>query len=92
MPKAVKTPRSYSSPLRAEQAAATRQQVLDAARQLFTTRGYAATTVGQVAVEKAEEVCLRPLHQRCEGTVRGHEVARQRHRRHADRGGLRNFA
>ena len=49
MPKAVKTPRSYSSPLRAEQAAATRRQVLDAAGQLFTTRGYAATTVGQVA-------------------------------------------
>jgi AcrR family transcriptional regulator len=46
----VNSPRRYSSPLRAGQAAATRLQVLDAAWQLFTTQGYVATTVTQVAV------------------------------------------
>lgn len=45
----VKRPRRYNSPLRAGQAAATRQQLLDAAWQLFTKQGYAATTVSQVA-------------------------------------------
>jgi AcrR family transcriptional regulator len=46
----VNSPRRYSSPLRAGQAATTRLQVLDAAWQLFTTQGYVATTVTQVAV------------------------------------------
>jgi AcrR family transcriptional regulator len=41
--------RRYHAPLRAEQAAATRHAVLAAARELFTTRGYAATTVNQIA-------------------------------------------
>lgn len=49
VPDPVKTPRTYRSPLRAEQAAATRQQVLAAAWRLFTTQGYAATTVAEVA-------------------------------------------
>jgi AcrR family transcriptional regulator len=46
----VNSPRRYSSPLRTGQAATTRLQVLDAAWQLFTTQGYVATTVTQVAV------------------------------------------
>ncbi len=41
--------RGYHSPRRAEQAAATRQAVLDAARELFVARGYAATTVADIA-------------------------------------------
>ena len=41
--------RRYQAPQRAEHAAATRHAVLEAARELFTTRGYAATTVGQIA-------------------------------------------
>lgn len=45
----VKPRRRYHSPHRAEQAAATRRAVLDAAYALFTERGYAATTVAQIA-------------------------------------------
>ena len=41
--------RSYNSPRRREQAAATRLAILDAARELFVGQGYAATTIAQVA-------------------------------------------
>ena len=41
--------RAYTSPARSEQAARTRGAVLDAARELFTTQGYARTTVQQIA-------------------------------------------
>ncbi|MCU1612581.1 MAG: Transcriptional regulator, TetR family [Frankiales bacterium] len=41
--------RRYLSPLRAQQAAATRRTVLDAARELFVEQGYGATTVDQIA-------------------------------------------
>jgi AcrR family transcriptional regulator len=41
--------RSYSSPLRAQQAEATRRAVLDAARELFLAQGYGATTLDQIA-------------------------------------------
>ena len=41
--------RGYHSPRRAEQAAATRRAVLDAARELFIAHGYAATTVAEIA-------------------------------------------
>jgi AcrR family transcriptional regulator len=41
--------RAYHSPRRAEQAAATRAAVLAAARELFVSRGYARTTVTQIA-------------------------------------------
>lgn len=44
-----KAPRSYHSPRRAEQAAATRGAVLAAARRLFVSKGYAGTTVADVA-------------------------------------------
>jgi AcrR family transcriptional regulator len=41
--------RTIDSPLRREQAAQTRQRILDAARQLFATRGYVATTMSAIA-------------------------------------------
>ena len=50
MAKTVNSRRTYSSPLRDGQAAATRHRVLDSAWELFTTRGYVATTVGRVAM------------------------------------------
>ena len=40
---------SYHSPRREQAAAATREAILDAARELFATRGYACTTVAQIA-------------------------------------------
>ncbi len=48
MTDSVKT-RRYNSPARREQAASTRRAVLVAARALFTTRGYAETSVSDVA-------------------------------------------
>jgi AcrR family transcriptional regulator len=48
--KLVKT-RGYRSALRTGQAALTRGAILDAARDLFLTRGYAATTIAAVAAE-----------------------------------------
>lgn len=48
MADSVKT-RRYNSPARREQAASTRRAVLRAARALFTTRGYAETSVSDVA-------------------------------------------
>jgi AcrR family transcriptional regulator len=41
--------RSYHSPRRAEQAAATRRAILDAAKERFVSNGYAATTVAEIA-------------------------------------------
>ncbi|WP_029429622.1 TetR/AcrR family transcriptional regulator [Blastococcus sp. URHD0036] len=41
--------RRYTSPVRAEQAARTRRAVLQAARELFADRGYAATPISAVA-------------------------------------------
>ena len=41
--------RRYHSPRRAEQAVATRRAVLDAARELFVSKGYLATTVADIA-------------------------------------------
>jgi AcrR family transcriptional regulator len=42
-------PRKYEAPRRAEQAAATRAAIIDAAARLFAERGYAATTVAAIA-------------------------------------------
>jgi len=47
----VKPRRSYHSPRRQQQAAATRQGILEAAQRLFERRGYPATTMEQVAAE-----------------------------------------
>lgn len=43
--------RGYESPLRREQAAATRRQILQAAQRLFERQGYGATTIAQIATE-----------------------------------------
>jgi AcrR family transcriptional regulator len=43
--------RSYNSPRRREQAEATRAQIAAAARRLFAARGWAGTTVRDVAIE-----------------------------------------
>ncbi len=45
------TKRGYRSPLRVEQAAATRRRIVDAARALLLHRGFAATKLDQVAAE-----------------------------------------
>ncbi len=49
MANSVNSRRTYSSPLRVGQAVATRHRVLVAAWELFTSRGFAGTTVGRVA-------------------------------------------
>jgi AcrR family transcriptional regulator len=51
MAEPVKPRRSYHSPRRQQQAAATRQAILDAAQRLFERQGYPATTMEQVAGE-----------------------------------------
>jgi AcrR family transcriptional regulator len=45
----VKSRRRYTSALRTEQAAATRHAILEAARELFTAQGYAATGIAAIA-------------------------------------------
>src|ERR1700716_492981 len=47
----VKAKRQYSSTLRREQASQTRTRILDAAQQLFSSRGYGATTMEAIAAE-----------------------------------------
>jgi AcrR family transcriptional regulator len=49
--KDVKRPRSYRSPRREQQAAATRREIVRAAQQLFEAQGYAVTTMNAVASE-----------------------------------------
>jgi AcrR family transcriptional regulator len=51
MSERVKTTRSYDSPRRREQAAATRREILTAAQRLFEKQGYAATTMAAIAAE-----------------------------------------
>jgi AcrR family transcriptional regulator len=51
MAEPVKPRRSYHSPRRQQQAAATRQAILEAAERLFEQHGYPATTMEQVAAE-----------------------------------------
>jgi AcrR family transcriptional regulator len=47
------SPRRYDSPRRREQASATRQAILDAARALFAERGYVGTTIEAIAAYAA---------------------------------------
>ena len=47
----VKPPRRYESPRRREQAAATRQAILEAAERLFAEHGYVGTSVAEIAEE-----------------------------------------
>jgi AcrR family transcriptional regulator len=51
MAERVKSTRSYDSPRRREQAAATRREILAAAQRLFERQGYAATTMAAIAAE-----------------------------------------
>jgi AcrR family transcriptional regulator len=51
MADAVKPKRRYHSPRRQEQAAATRQAILEAAQRLFEEHGYVATTMDAIAIE-----------------------------------------
>lgn len=51
MTKDVKSARPYRSPRREQQAAATRREMVVAAKQLFEAQGYAATTMNAVAAE-----------------------------------------
>jgi AcrR family transcriptional regulator len=51
MAERVKPKRSYHSPRRQEQAAATRRSILEAAQRLFVRQGYPATTMEAVAAE-----------------------------------------
>lgn len=51
MPRNVKTARPYQSRRREQQAAATRLEILGAAKRLFEAQGYAATTMNAVAAE-----------------------------------------
>ena len=53
MPRSVKTTRTYESPVRQEQAAATRARIVEAAAALFESQGYGTTTIRQIA-ERAE--------------------------------------
>ena len=56
MPRAVKTRRRYGSPTRQAQAQRTRAEVAEAARQLFIARGYAGTTLADIAAAAAVAV------------------------------------
>jgi AcrR family transcriptional regulator len=60
MSRAVKSKRSYSSPRRAEQAAATRTAILDAAQKLFEEQGYAGTSMAAIA--KQAGVALKTVY------------------------------
>jgi AcrR family transcriptional regulator len=71
-PSAGQQKRSYDSPRRREQAAATRAAILDAALKLFERRGYAATSVGAIAGEAG--VALKTVYA-VFGTKRGVLVA-----------------
>jgi AcrR family transcriptional regulator len=51
MPGRVKPSRTYTSPLRADQAAQTRRRILDSAFSLFEQSGYAGTTIAAVAAD-----------------------------------------
>lgn len=51
MAEPVKPRRSYNSPRRQEQAAATRRSILEAAQRLFEQEGYPATTMEAIAAE-----------------------------------------
>jgi AcrR family transcriptional regulator len=51
MARAVKSKRPYESPRRRAQAEATRRDILESAQRLFEAKGYAATTMAEIATE-----------------------------------------
>jgi hypothetical protein len=60
LPRRVK-PRRYESPIRAESAERTRQNILDAARELFGDHGYAAMTMHPSARENRRADNMKKL-------------------------------
>ncbi len=56
----VKTPRRYSSPLRADRAAETRQRILDHARSRFAAEGLAVPTMADIA--RAADVSVQTVY------------------------------
>ncbi|GIJ72521.1 TetR/AcrR family transcriptional regulator [Virgisporangium ochraceum] len=64
-----KPKRRYSSELRREQSDTTRQRIADAARDLMLSRGYADTTMGDVAA--AAGVAVQTLYTACPGGKAG---------------------
>jgi AcrR family transcriptional regulator len=64
-----KPKRRYSSDLRREQSDTTRQRIADAARELMLSRGYADTTMGDVAA--AAGVAVQTLYTACPGGKAG---------------------
>jgi AcrR family transcriptional regulator len=60
MPDEVKAARTYNSPLRRDQAAATRRQILEAAQERFERDGYAATSMASIAA--ASGVSLKTVY------------------------------
>jgi AcrR family transcriptional regulator len=60
MSRDVKARRRYDSPRRREQAAATRQAILEAAERLFAERGYVGTSVAEIA--QAAGVALKTVY------------------------------
>ncbi len=62
---AVKPARTYVSPLRREQAAATRRRILEAAQPLFEANGYQATSMSEIAAGAG--VALKTLYVAFEG-------------------------
>jgi AcrR family transcriptional regulator len=60
MAKPVKGTRTYSSPRRQQQAAATRLAILESAKRLFEAQGYAATTMDAIA--GGAEVSLKTVY------------------------------
>jgi AcrR family transcriptional regulator len=56
----VKPKRRYDSPRRREQAAATRQAIIEAAQKLFAEQGYASTTMAAIAAEA--DVALKTVY------------------------------
>jgi len=61
MSRSVKPRRRYESPRRREQAAATRQAILEAAEVLFAKQGYVGTSVAEIAEEPEEGRIVQAL-------------------------------
>src|SRR6476469_7811585 len=66
--------RSYDSPRRREQAAATRRDILEAAQRLFERRGYATTKMADIATEAGVALKTLAVKERIAGVL---EVIRQ---------------